>query len=169
MAKFKAQGQKLYLGAAISKTQVDAIRNAASDAAAKTLYEAANPFVLIPEIQDRGDVGIKQNIITATDINTGLVDKEVTTRDPGDMSLTAFFDSSNTVIQSLKAAADAGFIYVFKLQNNDKSATSPSTPTLTYFAGIVAGFTFKSVNVDAWVTYDTTIALVTQPLVIPRT
>jgi hypothetical protein len=169
MAKIKAQGEKLYLGGAISKQTVDSIKNAATDAGAITIYQAATPLVLIPEIENRGDFGLKQNVITGTDIATGLVDKEVTTRDPGNMQLTCYFDSSNSAVQTLKNAADAGFTHVFKLVENDKSPTSPSTATTIWFAGIVAGFTYKGVNVDGWLQYDTEIAIVTEPTLIART
>jgi hypothetical protein len=169
MAKIKAQGEKLSIGAAISKTQVDAIKAAANDTAAIALYDDATPFVVIPNIETRGDFGLTQNIITGTDINTGLVEKEVTTRDPGSMQMTCFFDSGDAVVNTIKNAADAGFTHVFKLVHNDKGPVSPSTATIWWFAGIVSGFTLKGVNVDGWLMYDTTIAIVTEPVMVART
>jgi hypothetical protein len=169
MAEYKIQGTTIEMGRALTGSEVDGIRNAVSDAAAITLFEGFTPYVELPKVQNIGQFGLQQNIITGSDIKTGRVFKASTTKDSGDVTLDYFFDSANSVQQTLLTAAEDGGFRAFRVTLNDDSPTSPSSPSLFYFAGIVSGFNQMGGGVDDWVMVQSTIAINTQVILVPRT
>lgn len=169
MAEYKIQGTTIEMGRALTGGEVDLIRNAVSDAAAVTLFEGFTPYVELPKVQNIGQFGLQQNIITGSDIKTGRVFKASTTKDSGDTTIDFFSDTNNSVQQTLLTAAEDGGFRAFRVTFNDDSPSSPSSPTINYFAGIVSGFNYMGGGVDDWLMAQSTIAINTQIITVPRT
>lgn len=142
-----AAGSKLYIGP-VAGSSVDT----------RGEFEALS-YVEVGEIESIGDFGDQAAATNFTALGDRRVRKIKTTFDAGTIALTLGRDPTDTGQAALVAALAEDDDYAIKIELNDASQGSPSSPTTFYFRGQVQSYTTNIGNAENVVKASTNIAI----------
>jgi len=120
-----AAGSKLFIGPVVD-----------SDTDTQGEFEGL-AYTEIGEIENFGELGDEAQSVTFTSVGDRRVRKFKGSFDAGTMSLTIGFDGADAGQTALRSALASQKDYAIKLELNDGSDGSPSSPTTFYFRGKV--------------------------------
>jgi hypothetical protein len=127
---YSTAGMRFYIGPAMDTQADDFVLADFETSPAKSWTE-------VDMWMNAGTVGDTAQVITTPVINRGRDLKQKGTRNAGQMQLVFGLKASDAGQTALRAAEATPNNYAFKIEFNDKAATSGATNSLRYFVGLV--------------------------------
>lgn len=101
-------------------------------------FQAETPWTAIGNIENAGETGSEAEIVNGLFLDRRYARKSKGTRDNGVMTLVVAHDSADPGYLAMVAAEKTDFVYNFKVTLNDAPPSAEATPSIFYFAALVA-------------------------------